>query len=320
VAASAGLPVGCLPPPRMGTGLRDRHNRGVLPAVKRLPSDPGVYRFRDGNARVLYIGRATDLRGRVASYWSDVRDRPHLTRMVAAVARVEAVVCDSVHEAAWLERNLLEERLPRWNRTPGGQEVPVYLLLDDNPATPGLRVVHRPVRGRIFGPYLGGLRARLAVSGLHKIHPLAYAGSGLTGAGQDLAGRRGVGPADREPLAAALAGILSREPAAVHSAHAGLTRLRDAASAAQAYERAATIQAELAALEWITSPQRATAMDGADTVFHAWSDGVLVRFAVHDGRLCEWTQRRTRKAPQSPPPGSWAAFAERNAALAAALS
>jgi excinuclease ABC subunit C len=143
----------------------------VLPQVRQLPSAPGVYRFRDGRGRVLYVGRATELRGRVASYWSDLRDRPHLARMVAAVARVEAVVCDSVHEAAWLERNLLEESLPRWNRTPGGQEVPVYLVLDDGPAKPGLKVTHLPVPGRIFGPYLGGLRARLALSALHRIHP-----------------------------------------------------------------------------------------------------------------------------------------------------
>lgn len=107
------------------------HNGRVPPlprspaAVRQLPGTPGVYRFRDARGRVLYIGRATALRSRVASYWSDLRDREHLAPMVAAVARIEAVSCDSVHEAAWLERNLLEAGLPRWNRTPGGQETVV---------------------------------------------------------------------------------------------------------------------------------------------------------------------------------------------------
>src|SRR4051812_27158476 len=132
-------------PPTRSADRRGRpHNRVVLPQVRRLPAAPGVYRFRDAGGRVLYVGRATGLRSRVASYWSDLGGRPHLARMVAAVARVEALVCDSVHEAAWVERNLLEQRMPRWNRTPGGQEVPVYLLLDDGAATPGLRVAHRP--------------------------------------------------------------------------------------------------------------------------------------------------------------------------------
>ena len=60
-------------------------------AVRRLPGTPGVYRFRDARGRVLYIGRATALRSRVASYWSDLRDRHHLAPMVTAVARIEAV-------------------------------------------------------------------------------------------------------------------------------------------------------------------------------------------------------------------------------------
>jgi excinuclease UvrABC nuclease subunit len=80
--------------------------------VRRLPSEPGVYRFRDAGGRVLYVGRATVLRSRVGSYWSDLRGRRHLTRMVAQVVRIEAVACGSVHEAAWLERNLLETAMP----------------------------------------------------------------------------------------------------------------------------------------------------------------------------------------------------------------
>ena len=81
-------------------------------AIAALPVAPGVYRFRDARGRVLYIGRATSLRNRVASYWSDLCDRGHLVPMVARVARVEAVACDSSHKAAWLERNLLETSMP----------------------------------------------------------------------------------------------------------------------------------------------------------------------------------------------------------------
>lgn len=79
----------------------------VSAMVGRLPRAPGAYRFRDAAGHVLYIGRATELRRRVASYWSDLRDRGHLTPMVTRVTSIEAVACDSGHEAAWLERNLL---------------------------------------------------------------------------------------------------------------------------------------------------------------------------------------------------------------------
>jgi excinuclease ABC subunit C len=80
--------------------------------VARLPLGPGVYRFRDAAGRVLYVGRAVCLRRRVASYWGDLGDRRHLAPMVARIAQVEAVPCASAHEAAWLERNLLERRTP----------------------------------------------------------------------------------------------------------------------------------------------------------------------------------------------------------------
>jgi excinuclease ABC subunit C len=293
---------------------------GVLPQVRRLPSAPGVYRFRDGNGRVLYVGRATELRARVASYWRDLGDRRHLAGMVARVARLEAVVCDSVHEAAWLERNLLEESLPRWNRTPGGQEVPVYLTLDAGPSRPGLRVAHLPGGATTFGPYLGGLRARLAASALHRIFPLPYAKSRPTGAERDMADRLGIGPADRDVLAAAIGAVLGREPDAVRNARLALTGQRDAAAIGLAFERAARIHAEIEALDWVTCPQRATTLDGGDLTVHGWADGMLVRFRIRDGRLDAWTQRRTSGPPTGDAAPGWAAFARRNAELAAALA
>jgi excinuclease ABC subunit C len=158
------------------------------PAVASLPTSPGVYRFRDAGDRVLYVGRASALRSRVASYWSDLRDRDHLAPMVARIARIEAVSCDSAHEAAWLERNLLEASLPPWNRTPGGQETAVYIRLDAGPVTPGLSVAYQAEPAgqvRYFGPYLGGLRVRRAVAALHRIRPLSYSGARLDGAERD---------------------------------------------------------------------------------------------------------------------------------------
>jgi len=94
-------------------------------AVAQLPHAPGVYRFRDRGNRVVYIGRASDLRRRVGSYWAS--DKRRVMQIVRRIARVEALSCDSEHEATWLERNLLERGLPPWNRTAGGQEVRVFI-------------------------------------------------------------------------------------------------------------------------------------------------------------------------------------------------
>jgi excinuclease ABC subunit C len=299
----------------------------VLSAViARLPPTPGVYRFRDAAGRVLYLGRATTLRRRVASYWSDLRDRRHLAPMVARVARVEAVACDSVHEAAWLERNLLTASLPPWNRTPGGQETPVYIRLDPQPSRPGLSVAHVVRDGGAalyFGPYLGGRRVRQAVKGLSRIAPLAYTGTRLRGTGLDIARARGMAGADRASCVATISAVLRRQPEAVTDARARLAELRDRAASVLAFELAGDITAELRALDWVTSPQRATSMTAADFTASGWSGGVLTTFVARRGQVCEWVQSScppsaaTGRLAGTPP--DWADFAQRNAELAALL-
>ncbi|MFF4616007.1 hypothetical protein [Nonomuraea jabiensis] len=74
-----------------------------------------------------------------------------------------------MHEAAWLERNLLEAGLPPWNRTPD-VETSLYIVVDPRPRTAGVRTSHVARFDGVvgFGPYLGGTRARQAVSGLHR--------------------------------------------------------------------------------------------------------------------------------------------------------
>jgi excinuclease ABC subunit C len=295
--------------------------------VGRLPGTPGVYRFRDARQRVLYIGRASALRSRVASYWSDLRERDHLAPMVAQIAQIEAVSCDSAHEAAWLERNLLETSLPRWNRTAGGQESAVFIRLDTQPAGPGLSVLYRaePVsQARFFGPYLGGLRVRQAVSALNRVLPLSYTGDRLTRAERDMARARGVAGTDRAALIGSLIAILECQPAAVGWARSQLERLRDRAAAALSYEFAARLQDEIGALDWITCPQRATAMDAATFTVSGWSEGVLVQFQIHGGRICQWSQRAcsldSAACTLAATPASWRDFVQRNAELAANLA
>jgi excinuclease UvrABC nuclease subunit len=298
-------------------------------AVPRLPNGPGVYRFRDGAGRVLYIGRAGSLRRRVGSYWGDLGDRPHLARMVAQIGRVEAVCCASQPEAAWLERLLLERSIPRWNRALGGQEVEVYIRLSASPRSPGLSVVHdlpgRPGDGlRYFGPYLGGARVRLAVAGLHRVFPLAYTADAPAGTAAAMAAERGVRGADRAGLASQIAAVLDRDPAAVSDACSRLVARRDAAAAAEAFEAAGRVQAELAALDWVTSPQRLATLGGEDADVAGWAGGLLVRFEVAAGRMCGWRQyQRTRAQAEqwlAKTPPHWREFAAENAALAASLS
>ncbi|MBJ7471573.1 MAG: GIY-YIG nuclease family protein [Solirubrobacteraceae bacterium] len=268
-----------------------------------LPAEPGVYRFWDAQGRVLYIGRAIDLRRRVRSYWGSLKGRPRMRRMVPQIVRVDVAVCASEHEAAWLERNLLEQRKPRWNRARGGLEVPVYLRLDASPRTPSLSVTHAASAedaAACFGPYLGGTRVRTAVTALGTIYPLAYTGEALGGAERSMAQARGVIAADRERLAASIGLLLARDPATIAEACGQLQARRGRAAAELEFELAGRLQEQLEALEWLVSPQRVTVDGAGDATACGWADGVLVEFGIKAGRVRTWTQRECTEDEASP--------------------
>jgi excinuclease ABC subunit C len=238
--------------------------------------------------------------------------------MVARVARVEAVVCQSRHEAAWLERSMLEHSMPRWNRTAGGQEVPVWLRVSDR----GIHVEHRvDAKGELFGPYLGGEQAREAAAALDRVFPLHYAHP-RTGADRDMARVLGVLPEDRAPMRAAIVAVLMGDRAAVEATLKALVRRRQASVDAMDFEGAETIQRELEGLTWITEPSRVLEA-GPDLDICGWADGVLLTFELRDGRIRDWRttlcseqDARTRVAST---PDHWRQFATENAELAAAL-
>ena len=300
---------------------------GMPPAVRHLPHSPGVYRFVDARGRVLYVGRAVDLRRRVASYWGDLGDRWHLRGMVSAIRRVQAVMCASEHEAAWLERNLLEAHKPRANRSAGGQEVPTLIALSLDGDAPRLKAVYSPSAGlwRYFGPYLGGDRARLALSAFHRAYSLAYSGEGLTGSERDMARARGVTAPSRADRVREVSAVLERQPDAVARLESELKSHRDRAAGALAFELAARVRDEIAAVGWVVAPQRVTALQPYDLDVYGWDDGPLVHFSVRRGRLSTWRERTavdTRRAARltGATPGEWVEFAQENAALAARLA
>jgi len=290
--------------------------------VAHLPNTPGVYRFRDASERVLYIGRAINLRRRVGSYWTHPAGR--LAEMVRRIARIEVVICQSEHEAAWLERNLLEQALPSWNKTAGGQEVPVFLRVDWQSGSPGVTVVHSIEPStcmRHFGPYLGGGKVRLAASALHRVMPLAYTGQLLHQSEQDMARVRGIDPNARLALVEAITSVLDRTPAAVTAIRAELISRRDAAAQNLDFERASRVQAEIQGFEWVVSEQNVTLSEPQDFDVCGWSHGILVQFGYRAGRLRSWTQRPCTQPDAQPylagTPRQWLQFAERNALFAA---
>jgi excinuclease ABC subunit C len=243
--------------------------------------------------------------------------------MVPQIAAVEALECASVHEATWLERNLLERGLLRWNRARGGQEVPVWLALDPGPRAPALRLAHAADSSAInLGPFLGADRARLVRSGLSRVWPVAATGDGLTRSERDMAASRGVGPGDRDLFVSAIVDALAARDPAVQAWRAGLVAARDRAVAGLAFELARQITDELDVVDWATGTQRVTTTEPIHADVHGWHEGVLVSLEIRAGRMERWHQRLAEREPAAKleaTPLQWREFADGNARLAARL-
>ena len=124
-----------------------------------LPRAPGVYLFRDAGGRVLYVGKASDLRSRVRSYFSS-DTRRKVGGLLREVASVDHVVTESALDAAVQEIRLIHDLLPRYNRQGTTFRKSAYLKLTDE-QFPRLSVVRR-VRDDA-ATYLGPLpSARMA--------------------------------------------------------------------------------------------------------------------------------------------------------------
>ena len=131
-----------------------------------LPAGPGVYMMKDRGGKIIYIGKAKNLRHRVSSYFR-ARGRQDLktSRLVSKIADVDLLVTDSEVEALILEANLVKEHKPRYNVSLKDDKRFPYLKLTLGEPFPRLLVTRRVINdgGRYFGPYTNasGMRRTL---------------------------------------------------------------------------------------------------------------------------------------------------------------
>ena len=151
--------------------MNDQPTFEVKSFLKSLTHRPGVYRMLDAKHKVIYVGKARDLKKRVSSYFHRSQTAPKTVAMMAKVARVEVTVVNTEAEALVLEYSLIKQHKPRFNVLLRDDKSYPYIYASTDHAFPRLKF-HRGARrgkGRYFGPYPNTRAVRQTLNELQKL-------------------------------------------------------------------------------------------------------------------------------------------------------
>jgi excinuclease ABC subunit C len=139
--------------------------------AKSLPELPGVYQFYDDD-KIIYIGKAKNLKKRVSSYFSKNHESKKTKLLVKSIRKIEKIIVDTEMDALLLENNLIKKYKPKYN-----------ILLKDDKSYPWICIVKEPIpdifytrkvekrRGEYYGPFTNVYSARFLIKLIKDIYP-----------------------------------------------------------------------------------------------------------------------------------------------------
>ncbi len=140
-------------------------------ALETMTHYPGVYRMLDADGSLLYVGKAKNLKKRVASYFGKRSDSPKTRALVKQICAVEVTVTRTEAEALLLESNLIKQRRPRYNVVLRDDKSYPYLYLSGDREFPRLSFYRgtKSDTGQYFGPYPSAKSARRTLNLTQKL-------------------------------------------------------------------------------------------------------------------------------------------------------
>jgi len=123
--------------------------------LKMLPDKPGVYIMRDREDKIIYVGKAVNLKNRVRSYFRKTEKTERIKRMVSLIDHFEYIVVDNEAEALILECNLIKKNRPRFNVLLKDDKTYPYIKIDVKSDYPNVIITRKVVNdgSKYFGPY-----------------------------------------------------------------------------------------------------------------------------------------------------------------------
>jgi excinuclease ABC subunit C len=276
---------------------------GYRPAAGSIPESPGVYRFRDGHAKVIYVGKAKNLRARLNSYFADFAGlHPRTQSMLTTAAGVDWTVVGTEVEALQLEYSWIKEFNPRFNVRYRDDKSYPYLAVTLDEEYPRVMVMRGAKRRgtRYFGPYAHAWAIRDTVDTLLRVFPVRTCSAGVFKRARQIGrpcllgyigkcsapcvGR--VTEAEHRLLAEEFCDFMAGQTARFSKRLEAEMR---AAAAAEEFERAARLRDDLQALARALEKQAVVLGDGTDCDVIALAEDQLEAavcvFYVRGGRV-----------------------------------
>ena len=273
------------------------------PAPGTIPVEPGVYRFLDDGGRVLYVGKAKNLRARLSNYFQDVAHlHPRTRQMVQSASKVIWTVVRTEVEALQLEYTWIKRFDPRFNVMYRDDKSYPMLAVSVGELYPRLFVYRGPRRKgvRYFGPYSHAWAIRETLDLLTRVFPARTCSKGVFNRQRQLGRPCLLGYIDK--CAAPCVGRVSAEEhreivdgftsfmaGRTGPVTAQLRREMEAAAEDLDFERAASLRDNLAAVEKVMEKQAVVLGDATDADFIAFASDELEAavqiFHVRKGRI-----------------------------------
>jgi excinuclease ABC subunit C len=141
--------------------------------VKNLPSNPGVYQFFDKEGKIIYVGKAKNLKKRVSSYFLKIHENRKTEILVRQIVKIRHIVVDTEEDALFLENNLIKKFQPKYN-----------ILLKDDKTFPWICIKSEPFPrifytrniykdgSKYYGPYTSVFMARTILEVIKQLFPI----------------------------------------------------------------------------------------------------------------------------------------------------
>jgi excinuclease ABC subunit C len=134
----------------------------LIARVKNAPASPGIYLMKDKDGKVIYVGKASNLKNRIRNYFGRTDGRSMVSFLIAKVRDVEFIVTETEKEALILENNLIKEHRPRYNVNFRDDKTYFNIRIDPAAIFPRFQLVRRTRKdgARYFGPYPSSAAAK----------------------------------------------------------------------------------------------------------------------------------------------------------------